>query len=68
LGSNEGGLWKEVLESQYRGWRNLKEDKCIYNASLWWKDLKMIWKLEKQGSNFGDCFKWEIGNEKSIKF
>jgi len=68
LGSNEGGLWNEVLESKYGGSRNLKEDMCNYNAFLWWKDLKMIWKLEKWGSNFGDCLKWEVGNGKFIKF
>jgi len=67
LGSFERGLWKEVLESKYGGWRNLKEDKCIYRASLWWKDLKKIWKLEMWGSNFGDCLNWEIGNGKDIK-
>jgi len=38
LGSFEGGLWKEVLESKYGWWRNLKEDMCIYNASLCWID------------------------------
>ena len=68
LGSNEGGLRKEVLDSKYGGWRNLKEGRCIYNAPLWWKDLMLIWKLEKWGSNFGDCLKWEVGNGKSIKF
>jgi len=68
LGSNEVGLWKEVVESKYGGWRNLKEDRCIYNASIWWKGLKSLWKLEKWGNNFGDCSKWEVGNGKSIKF
>jgi len=67
LGSNEVSLWKEVVD-KYGGWRNLKEDTCIYNASLWWKDLKLIWKIEKWSSNFEDCPKWEVGNGKSIKF
>jgi len=67
LASNEGGLWKEILESKYGGWRNLKEDRRGHNDFLWWKDLKLIWKLEKWGSNFGDCLDWEIGNGKSIK-
>jgi len=44
LGSVEGDLWKEVLDSKYGGWRNLNDDKSMYNASLWWKDLKKIWK------------------------
>jgi len=68
LGSNEGGLWEEVLESKYGGWRNLKEDKGSSYESLWWKDLKRIWQLQKWGNNFGDCLKWEIGNGKSIRF
>jgi len=25
LGSNKGGLWKEILESKYGGWRSLQE-------------------------------------------
>jgi len=68
LGSNEGGMWKEVLVSKYEGWRKLKEDRSIYHVSLWWKDLKKIWKLEKWGSNFEYCFRWEVGNGKTIKF
>jgi len=46
----------------------MKEDRRIYNESLWKKDLKMIWKLEKWDSNFRDGLHWEIGNQKSMKF
>ena len=61
-------MWKEVLKSKYGGWRKLKENMFIYNASLWWKDLQKIWKLKNWGNNFDDCFKWEVDNGKIIKF
>jgi len=40
LGSDKGGLWKEVIESKYDSWRSLKKNKSSYNESLWWRDLK----------------------------
>jgi len=68
LGFNEGDLLEEVLESKYCGYRNLKEDKGSSYDSLWWKDLKRNWQIEKWGNNFGDYLNWEIGNKKSIGF
>ena len=34
LGTDRGGLWKEILDSKYGGWRNLREDNKFNRASL----------------------------------
>jgi len=68
LGSTKGGLWKEILECKYGGWRSLKQLRKNNCESLWWRDLNEIWKLEEWGSSFEDCFKWEVGNENDISF
>jgi len=39
MGSSKDGLWKEVLESKYGGWRSLKVSNPNRFRSLWWKDL-----------------------------
>ncbi|XP_068483236.1 uncharacterized protein [Phaseolus vulgaris] len=40
LGTDIRGLWKEILDSKYGGWRSLREDNKSNRGSLWWKDLK----------------------------
>jgi len=42
LHSHKGGLWKQILESKYGGWRSLKESRVYNKDSLWWRDLKGI--------------------------
>jgi len=39
-----------------------------YKESLWWRDLKRVWKLEDLGSDFEDKIGWALGDEKDIKF
>jgi len=46
LGSDMGGLWKEIIVSKYGGWRSLREGGKDSKDSLWWKDLKEVWSLE----------------------
>ena len=40
------GLWREVLESKYGGWRDLQTQRNCITDSLWWRDLKEIWSYE----------------------
>ena len=35
LGMDKGGLWKEIFESKYGDWRNLREGKKNRKDSLW---------------------------------
>ena len=68
MGSDKGGLWKEILDSKYGGWRSLQEGVNISRTSLWWKDLMEVWGSEGWGRNFEDAFKWKIGNGDSVLF
>jgi len=33
-GTDRGGLWKEILDSKYGGWRSLREDNKSNRGSL----------------------------------
>jgi len=68
LGSDKGGLWKEILVSKYGGWRSLGDEGKSKRYSLWWKDLKEVWALEGWGRSFEDGFKWKVGDGKDISF
>jgi len=68
LGSDNGSLWKDVIESKYEGWRSLREQRSPSKVSHWWKYLKEVWALESWGRRFEDRFMWKIGNGKSISF
>jgi len=65
----QGGLWREIIESKYGGWRNLNEQQ-VNNSKvfLWWRDMMKVWKSEEWGGKFEDCFSWEVRNEKNIMF
>ncbi|XP_068472346.1 uncharacterized protein [Phaseolus vulgaris] len=68
LGTDKGGLWKEILVSKYGGWRNLREVGKIRKGSLWWKDLMEVWASEGWGRSFEDGFQWDVGDGKGISF
>jgi len=69
LNSDKGGLWREVIESKYGGWRGLRELQNDNNkVSLWWRDLVKVWSSEEWGRKFEDCVNWEVGNGKDILF
>jgi len=68
LGSDKGGLWKEILDSKYGGWRCLREEGKIRRSSFWWKNLKEVWASEGWGRSFEDGFKWKVGGGKVISF
>jgi len=44
----------------------LKQPRLNSRESLWWRDLKEIWKFDEWGGSFEDCFKWEVGSGKNI--
>jgi len=55
LGVEEGGLWKEVLESRYGSWRNLNVDLTNRKCFIWWRDLGRV-------CNYGPFNNWFDGN------
>jgi len=47
LNADKCGLWREVIESKYGGWRIMKDYKARnIKAFIWWRDLEEIWKSE----------------------
>ena len=68
LGTDKGGMWKEILASKYGGWRSLREEGKVGRGSLWWKDLKEVWASEGWGKSFEDGFEWEVGEGRAILF
>jgi len=52
LGVEKGGVWKDVLESRYDTWRDMKSTVRNLKQSTWWKDLCKIW----DGANEGNWF------------
>jgi len=42
LGYEKKGLWKEVLESKYASWRDLRNIRNNTSYSLWSRDLKKV--------------------------
>jgi len=68
LETKKDGLWKEILESKYGGWRNLQEQKSNAKDSSWWRDLKGVWGMEDWGKSFENCCKWRMGDGKDILF
>ncbi|XP_068483176.1 uncharacterized protein [Phaseolus vulgaris] len=64
LGSEKGGMWKEILDSKYGGWRSLREDGTSRRSSLWWKDLKeLVQLLQGVKLDLGevDSWGWKVG-------
>ena len=68
LGSDKGGLWKEVLVSKYGYWRNLRAGRGGSSDSLWWKDLREVWSLKGWGQNFEDVVARKMGNGNEVIF
>jgi len=68
LGSEKQGLWKEVVDSKYGGWRDLQSQRKNCLDSLWWRDLKEVWALDIWKDNFEANILWEVGNGREIRF
>jgi len=66
LDSEERGLWKEVVESKYGGWRSLRNQRIGRPEPLCWKDLEEIWRSEGWKGSFEDNCIWEVRNGREI--
>ena len=55
-----------MVVSKYRGWINLRSQRINRLDSLWWKDLKEVWRFEGFKGSFEDRFYWEIGSGREI--
>jgi len=68
LGYDKHGLWKEVVDSKYGGWRDLQSKRNRCSDSLWWRDLKEVWSLDEWRDKLEANFSWEVGNGREIRF
>ena len=68
LGTEEKGLWRDIIVSKYGSWRNFNDFNNYSNKSLWWKDLKKVCRNTIKGTCFDDSWKWKVGDRKRILF
>ena len=68
LGSNKGGLWKEVLESKYGRMEKLEKGWVKQQRFPFVDRFEGNLEVGGLGRSFEDRFVWEVGNGKSIKF
>jgi len=68
LGSEYGRGWKEVIESIYGDWRNMRNSMIDRRSSNWWKDLEIINEVNKESNWFDQRIRWHLGNGSEIKF
>ena len=64
----DGGLWKEVLESRYGSWRNLNVDLTNKKCFIWWRDLGRVCNYGPFNNWFDGNFIWKVGDGKTIRF
>jgi len=63
-----GGLWKEIIKFKYETWRSLTQKSNPRLESTWWRDLKMVYREDMEGSWFDESVRWKVKNVKCIKF
>jgi len=70
MGSDEKGLWKDVIESKYGVWSptNSFASNQMRYKSRWWNDLTKV-SLSDQGDNwFNPNMVWQLRSGEKIKF
>ena len=60
----EKGVWRNIIESIYENWREMRKSMVDRKSSYWWKDLCE----DKESNWFHRMIKWKHGNRSKIKF
>jgi len=68
LGSEDGGVWREVIESRYGNWRDMKNSIADKKKSFWWNDLGSICEVHTKSNWFDRKLRWKYGNGSKIRF
>jgi len=68
LGTEDNGLWKQVLELKYGSWRNLNDLDILRSASRWWINVHKVCGSTLQVLWFDNSFEWVLGDGKKVKF
>jgi len=67
LGVGEKGVWRNIIESRYGNWREMRKFMVDKKSSYWWKDLCLICEVDKVSNWFDRRIKWKHGNGGKIK-
>jgi len=67
FGVGKEGVWKDILESRYGNWKDMKIVGRNRKQSNWWKDLCKICDVGNQLNWFDNNIKWVLGNGKKIQ-
>ena len=68
IGVKEEGVWRNVLESWYDSWRNMRLTMDDNKSSTWWKDLCKVCHVANDFNWFDSRITWRLGNERGIRF
>ena len=68
LRSEEGGVWREIIESRYGNWRDMKSSMTDRKSSYWWKDLGLICEVQSEHNWFDKRIRWKYGNGSRIRY
>lgn len=68
MGTEDHGIWKQVLDSKYGSWRNLNVITVPTNASRWWKEIHKVCENVESGIWFDNCLEWVVGEGQKVKF
>jgi len=50
LGSENGGRWRELIDSRYGDWRDMEISMANRKSLNWWKDLGKICDIYRESS------------------
>jgi len=67
FGVEKKGVWKDLLESRYDTWRDMKSDRENLKQSSWWKDLCKICDVRNQINWFDNNINWILRDGKLIQ-
>ena len=65
---HQGELWARVLDSKYKRWRNLDEERRVKSESFWWQEISFITHSTEDGSWFEKRIKWKMGCRAKVRF
>ena len=68
IGMEDGGAWKDILESRYGSWRDMRVTMDDKKSSTWWRDMSRICGVRNKTNWFDNKIRWRLGNENRISF
>jgi len=57
-----------ILKEKYGGWRGLLKEESLRGASIWWRDLRKVFRGENQMEWFNSLVEWKVGEGDIFSF